>query len=703
MRQIMIASVVAAVVAGASSLIAQTQEPAAWWRFDDATGGTLRDEASQTADAVTGNYSLAEGVTGKALKLDGYTTVVTRKAAEAPTFVDAFTIEAWVALAAYPWNSTPVVDQRDEQLRGYALEIGPRGELQFAVASDGRWLTATSRDFAVPLKKWTHVAVRYDRADGLTLFVNGLSAAHRAGETGALDVGRRTPGRITMARGADLLLGAVRKPERPSNWHRFDGNRPSWFSLDGLLDDVKIYTTALPAETIARVYAAQKPAADPAFAPRMLPAGPSGPARFGAYYTNLSYYPEWDALWRVGPDADVVVRFDESPVRVVFWRGTQYSPAWVSENNLWMSDQSVEGFNEGYTYEHMNDKQNRYSHVRVIEDTDARVVVHWRYALVNVANEFWKMTERLDNGAWVDEYYYLYPDAAGVRHVTWKHDTLGKPVQFQESIVLTHPGQIEGDVINADYAMVGNLKGETQTLSYVERPVNPSTKVFPPDLSLQMHNFKSQYKPFIAFEPGDRMGQLREMDIRALGQPSSSNHWPVAQILSDGRTAQAADTPGHFLGFPISNPPLHEGRDGRDFWNGLYGMTNRPFSELVTLARSWAAAPLLTVSAGDFTSAVYDRSERAYKVTRQPGRPQPLTFQIAASAESAISNFALVIENWGDADPALAVDGKTVPHGPGFRYGHRHRLNGDDLIVWIELHSERPLTATISPRAPNAR
>jgi concanavalin A-like lectin/glucanase superfamily protein len=700
MRQITLLAALAVAIIGAPSLVGQTQGPAAWWKFDDSLNGALRDEASQTTDTVSGNYSLVPGVTGKALKLDGYTTVVTRKADAAPTFVDAFTIEAWIALAAYPWNSTPVMDQRDEQLRGYALEIGPRGEVQFQVASDGRWLTATSADFAVPLKKWTHVAVRYARSDGLTLFVNGAVAAQGAGQSGAVDVGRRTPGRITMARSTDLLLGAVRKPERPSNWHRFDGNRPSWFSLDGLLDDVKIYTMALPAEAIARAFGTEQPQSNPEFASRTLPSGPPGPARFGAFYTNLAYYAEWDALWRVGPDADIVVKFDESPVRVVFWRGTQYSPAWVSEKNLWMSDQSVEGFNEGYTYEHMNDKQNRYSHVRIIENNDARVVVHWRYALVNVANEFWNITERLENGAWIDEYYYLYPDGAGVRHVSWKHDTLGKPVQFQESIVLTHPGQLEGDVINPEYATVGNLKGETQTLWFVEQPANPSTKTFPADLSIQMHNFKSQYKPFIAFEPGNRMGQLREMDIRALSRPSSSDHWPVAQVLSDGRTGQAADRPGHFLGFPISNPPLHEGKDGRDYWNGLYGMTNRPFQDVVTLARSWAAAPVLRVTAGDFSAAGYDPSERAYKLARASSANQgaPLRFEIAASAESPVSNLALVLENWGDADAALVVNGNAIARGPQFRYAHRYGLHGTDLIMWVKLQSNRPLQASLSAR-----
>ena len=98
---------------------------------------------------------------------------------------------------------------------------------------------------------------------------------------------------------------------------------------------------------------------------RQLPSGPKGTGKFGAYPTKLDYYPEWDALWRVGPHPDILVRFDTSPVRVVFWRGTQYSPAWVTDNNLWMADQSVEGYNIDYTYEHMNDKNNHYSNVRI--------------------------------------------------------------------------------------------------------------------------------------------------------------------------------------------------------------------------------------------------------------------------------------------------------------------------------------------------
>ena len=538
------------------------------------------------------------------------------------------------------------------------------------------------------------MTARYDARYGLSVYVNGQSAGVERVEEAVGGGGRPGSGAMTFADDIDLLIGGVREPVRPSNWHRFKGTQPSWFSLDGLLDEVTIQTTALTDEAIARSAAAIQPPSEPALAPRVLPSGPEGSGRFGAYYTNLHYYPEWDALWRVGPDPDVLVRFDNSPVRVVFWRGTQYSPAWVT-GKLWMADQSVEGYDRDFTWEHMNDKQNRYSHVRIIESTDARAVVHWRYALVNVEGELWNVTPRLENGAWVDEYYYFYPDATGVRKVTWTRGTLGEPIQFQESIVLTQPGQLQGDVINPDYATVGNLGGETAVLSYIDNPASRPPRAFPNDLTMQMHNFRSSHKPFIIFEPGNRMRYLRDLDVRALARAGSANHWPVGQTRSDGRTSQAPDRASHFLGFPISNPPTHQSSDGRDYWAGLYGMTGGTFGDLLGLARSWSTPAELTVVNGGFTSRGFDRSERIWRVARGSAS-SPLTVKLAASEKSPVRNVALVVENWGEADATLQINQRTVARGSEFRFGHRHQLDRTDLVVWIEVEATRPITVVLS-------
>ena len=127
---------------------------------------------------------------------------------------------------------------------------------------------------------------------------------------------------------------------------------------------------------------------------RKLPKVEKNPGRFGAYYTKLKYYPGWDNLWPVDQDPDIVVCFEKSPVKLIFWRGIRYGASWVSENENWMTDQSVETWENGEKdpegcFEHMQDRHCRFSHVRIIENSDARIVIHWRYAPVSAYNNTW--------------------------------------------------------------------------------------------------------------------------------------------------------------------------------------------------------------------------------------------------------------------------------------------------------------------------
>ena len=139
--------------------------------------------------------------------------------------------------------------------------------------------------------------------------------------------GRRSrglTGQIEPAIDADLVIGMNPEAVRPSDWHRLEGTRPAWYSLDGLLDEVRVFDVALPEDAIARAHASHSSLSAPDLPLRVMPSGPPGAGRFGRSYIRLAYYPEWDALWQVGPHPDVIVRFDQSPARLVFWRGTQY-------------------------------------------------------------------------------------------------------------------------------------------------------------------------------------------------------------------------------------------------------------------------------------------------------------------------------------------------------------------------------------------
>jgi len=657
-----------------------------WWAFDRDGEKTAVDSITGLADAIEGNFKRVAGVAGTALKLDGFTTAVVRPAGEAPKLTSEFTIEAWVALGAYPWNFCAVAAQGDDGRTGYNFAIGPRGEVRLGVSAGGKWVACRSDDFAIELRKWTHVACTCGSDGALAVYVDGKPA----GAAGAAAAPAFAPE-------ADLWIGANARAVRPSNHRGEGGTRPSWFCLDGMLDELKIYSRALSADEVATAFAAVTPAPQQELKPRRMPSGPAGPGPFGAYYCNLKYYDEWDALWPVGPHPDVLVRFDRSPARVVFWRGTRFSPAWVSENGLWMADQSIEAWDdtEG-CYEHMQDRHCHYSHVRIIESSEARAVVHWRYAPTSSHDHHWRVDKKTGWGCWVDEYYYFYPDATGIRKVTWKTGSLGEPRQFQESLPFTQPGQVQGDVVEARFATVANLAGETGEMCFVDKPPGTPIENMPADSLIQRYNFRSRQKPFILFEVGNKMHFGKARDSDRLDKPGTCNHWPVCQMRSDGRDSQATDRPAHFLSHPISYAPIHQA-DGRNWWHGLYGMTDRPMEHLIRVAKGWNFPARLEIADGPFAGGDYDMSQRAYLLTRSGAGPAPLKCSLAGSADRPIYNPVLVLNDWPDADVTVAVNGRQAKRGEDFRAGLRKGLDRTDLIVWLPLETDEPVELTLTP------
>ena len=661
---------------------------AAWWTFDGVGERSVRESVSGVEDRIEGRFKRVPGVIGTALKFDGFTTAVVREADCAPVLPGAFTIEAWVAIGAYPWNFCAVAAQRTGEEAGYDFGIGPRGQVRLGLATAGGWVACTSGDFAVALRQWTHIACTCETDGALAVYVNGRLAG--AGNAGAGAV---------FAPAAGLWIGANEQAIRPA-YHRGEGGtRPSWFCLDGMLDELKLYSRALSAEEIAAAFASITPAAQQELAPRRMPSGPQGPGRFGATYCTLRYYDEWDAVWPVADDADVLVRFDNSPARVVFWRGTRYSPVWVSENDLWMADQSVEAWNdEEGCYEHMQDRHCHYSHVRIIESNDARVVVHWRYAPTSSHDHHWKIDPKTGWGCWVDEYYIIYPDTMGIRKVTWKTGTLGERRQFQESLPLSHPGQCQGDIVEREYVTISNLQNVTATLCYTETPGPTPAEDLPENPLIQRYNFKSTWRPFIIFEDGDEMTCFANKPLENLSRPGTCNHWPVCQVRSDGRDSQATDRPTHFLGFPISVPPIHESGDTR-WYSSLYGMTDQPMEHLVEIARSWNHPPKLAVVEGNFQCEGFDRSQRGHVLTRTEPGDAEVTCTLTPREDAPAFHPVLVLRDWGQIDAAVTLDGQPAPRGERFRTGLSHRLDRTDLVVWLNIRPTKAVTIGLKPQA----
>jgi hypothetical protein len=672
-------------------------ERVASWKFDLEHSRKVIDQDSGIADSVEGNYKLVGGVEGRGLKFDGFTTSIKRSCDKVPKISGSFSLEAWVAAATYPWNWCPILAQERKEEAGFYFGVGPQGQVGIFASVDGLWRRLESES-KIQLRKWTHLVATFDEKNGFKVYINGNLS-------GQLNVA----GKFSAASGSDLFMGMNSEMTIQSNPVRDYATMPAWFSFDGIYDEVKIYSGTLSSEMVKRNFVAYPDPLPPDIPERVMPSGPAGLGRFGAYYTKLKFYEEWDALFRVGDYADVVVQFDNSPIKVVFWRGTRYSPAWVMENGQWMADQSAEYFDTiNGCFEHMIDPRCLYSHVRIIENTPARVVVHWRYIPVSVRKQFSQVDEKSGWSDCVDEYYTFYPDGIGIRKVV--QYTSGEPLGPSEAIAFCQPGTTPEDNVNLDAMTLVNLKGESHVYSWANgAPVfkkgeNPENPV------IQVVNLKSRYKPFMIFEPGNNMA------VYGIEQrPDAShfpwwNHWPVAQLPSDGRYCQAPDRASHFS-LAWGGPPFHEesgkvikaresGSEGslnqadprmktvNTYWSAwIYGASSQTPAELAMLARSWAQPPSLTIVGKGFAGKGYDLTQRAYIVDCSDSQAEKLEIQLGASNESPVVNACFVIKGWNTDHISVELNGRVLAKNTDCRTGIVRNLENDDLVLWVNLKS----------------
>ncbi len=657
--------------------------PVAWWKFDEGKGNKAVETISGEKDAILRDFRYLRGVSGTGLKFDGFTTHIIRKADETPRLSDAFSIEAWVGPQAYPWSWCAIVNQERNHKAGYYFGIDDTGRVGLHLAIDGKWRECTT-EARIPFMKWSHIVGTFDKDGGIVVYIDGKTA-------GELSI----KGQMTPADDVDLLIG------RDYAKRFTDDEAQMFYSFDGIVDELKIYNRALRPEEVRRSFEASKPRGQFPLKWRKLPEIPSGADKFGAYYCKLKFYEEWDAPWRVGGHPDIVVNFDEGPYKMVFWHGTSYNNNLVTENGRWLAHQSAETGSDATVgcCEHMSDKHCRYSHVRLIESHDARVVVHWRYALNDILYQI--VHEASDGwGVWADQCYYIYPDGAAAVHII-VHG-MDEPPSLLSPQLLNQPGERAEDNISIEAITVANMEGQSRTYSWKKWPSSGRvrSRFFDelPGQNICVFNLKSKYKPFHIYEPDTLI-----IPCGGGGPPRNKisrfhiwNHWPAAQIPSDGRGVRALDRVSSSE-ITSPEPPMKRRQDGALECQLIQGLSNKPIGEVLPLAKSWLQPAELKVEGKTFRSEGYNRSERAYILSNTSGQAATLTFELSAGESSPVFNPAFVIKNWGDSSAELEIDGRRIKRGRNFRFGHRHSLEGTDLVIWVKTESTEPIQISLSP------
>jgi hypothetical protein len=667
------------------------------FKFDDGlvkNNQRTIESVSNTLYPVNGvNAYWRKGVSGTCLSFDSYSSAVCLPSSKYPSIGVGLTIEAWVAPQEYPFNWAAIVDHLDGK-SGYFLGMDAKGKIGFRVGVRDSIIEVITSP--VSLFEWTQITATYNSSKGMSIYINGVSAASKT-----------IMGNITDAGNTDLYIGMTHSfMQYPDGAERLTTkNFKTNMVFSGLIDEVSIFNRDLSPDEIALNYNALKPETNQALKAWSLPDGPiNNKARFGAQYSKLQFSPEWDGLWRVGNYADITVTFDNVPWRYVFWRGTRYLPSLVTDygpKSVWSSDQSPESFWDGQfssqCYEHMSDMQCRFSHARIISSTDARVVVHWRVSSASIAYE-WPMVDENGWGIWTDEYWTIYPDGVSVRHQVVNNNTKATiNCEMNQNEILHQPGQTTDNVLMNEAVIGANTKGETQSW-YRSKPgsgnhpteISNQQNQVKNDKNLQFTNLNSKTKQFEIGEIGTWIETFILNDVYWNGW----NHYPVQLIPSDGTCIYQYDR-------VVSSCPstLHEVRRIIDHKTMeamvIYGLTYNSPASLTSLNRSWNYAPEVAEVNGCI-SLGYEKRERAYKFTRHANA---MSFKLLATEEKPVKNLAIVVSNWKSNiadDVSLTLNGMSLISGKDYRKGIETDTDGKNvLVLWLEYSSNESTSIRI--------
>jgi hypothetical protein len=287
------------------------------------------------------------------------------------------------------------------------------------------------------------------------------------------------------------------------------------------------------------------------------------------------------------------------------------------------------------------------------------------------------------------------------KQVLWSEFEEPRFYQFQETIFFSQPGTRPQDNVDLEAITFMDMNGKKATYSWEHGlPKHFPEPAFKP---VEMVNFRSKYRPFSIHHPERFARPFHFGSVEGYTTFPCWNHWPVSQVPSDGRNAQAFDKPSSTsLAFANANRQnLERFPDGSIRVRILMGMTTNSIESLLPLARSWNFPPRLEIKSDGFTSSGYDQYQRAYLLEKSDEKAGKLTCEISASPESPIVNLCLVIKHWGTMPAAIQINGRPVSD-KDCATGLVRTLESDNLVFWLKVQLTEKLRLVVNQPAFNS-
>ncbi len=169
------------------------------------------------------------------------------------------------------------------------------------------------------------------------------------------------------------------------------------------------------------------------------------------------------------------------------------------------------------------------------------------------------------------------------------------------------------------------------------------------------------------------------------------NHWPVAQMPSDGRYASYPDRTCHSSLSHIFPPDYSEQFGNRPYQSKIFleGMLKQEPLELIPLAKSWITPALLSDVKG--CTGRYDRSQRAYVFNTESDQ---ISMTLLANEEKPVENVCMVFKHWNTKEEAtVLIDEKETACKQGIV---RDTDGSYTLVVWAEKSAIEPFNIEVN-------